>query len=505
MKGRLSAAVLSLTLLLACRGTPAPSLPSRPPAESPDRVAALQEQVTELLANPEVSAGTWGVDVRSLQTHDALVAVNAHRLLLPASTMKTITLAAAGEQLGWDFTYETVAVPSGPIADGVLNGDLVIVGSGDPSLDDWDGGASAVFKSWATHLRELGVHTITGRIVGDDRIFSGDGLGAGWMWDDLAFSYSAPASGLQFNEGAAQVIVAPGAAIGDAATFSLAPGYADVALHGAVRTVQAGAATSISMQQSARSTAIGFTGTIALDAGRQVRTIAVPNPTQYFVSAVRDGLVANGIDVRGPAVDVDDLAESVSPNRDGAVLSHRSPTLSSLADTLMKLSQNMYAETLLRTMGKQRSGVGTADAGRAVVRDVLTSWGVPASEVLMADGSGLSRYNLVTADAMVTVLAHVYDDTRLRQAYVNSLPIAGRAGTLSARMKGTPAEGNVHAKTGSFSNARAVAGFARTADGEPVAFSIIANNYGAPPETIDRVTDSIIVALAKFTRGTAAR
>jgi D-alanyl-D-alanine carboxypeptidase/D-alanyl-D-alanine-endopeptidase (penicillin-binding protein 4) len=171
----------------------------------------------------------------------------------------------------------------------------------------------------------------------------------------------------------------------------------------------------------------------------------------------------------------------------------------------MKLSQNMYAETLLRTMGKQRSGVGTADAGRAVVRDVLTSWGVPASEVLMADGSGLSRYNLVTADAMVTVLAHVYDDTRLRQPYVNSLPIAGRAGTLSARMKGTPAEGNVHAKTGSFSNARAVAGFARTADGEPVAFSIIANNYGAPPETIDRVTDSIIVALAKFTRGTAAR
>jgi len=272
MKGRLSAAVLSLTLLLACRGTPAPSLPSRPPAESPERVAALQEQVTALLANPEVSAGTWGVDVRSLQTHDALVAVNAHRLLLPASTMKTITLAAAGEQLGWDFTYETVAVPSGPIADGVLNGDLVIVGSGDPSLDDWDGGASAVFKSWATHLRELGVHTITGRIVGDDRIFSGDGLGAGWMWDDLGFSYSAPASGLQFNEGAAQVIVAPGAAIGDAATFSLAPGYADVALHGAVRTVQAGAATSISMQQSARSTAIGFTGTIALDAGRQVRT-----------------------------------------------------------------------------------------------------------------------------------------------------------------------------------------------------------------------------------------
>jgi len=187
------------------------------------------------------------------------------------------------------------------------------------------------------------------------------------------------------------------------------------------------------------------------------------------------------------------------------MLTHRSPALSSLADTLMKLSQNMYAETLLRTLGRQRSGVGTADAGRAVVRDVLTSWGVPASEVLMADGSGLSRYNLVTADAMVTVLDHVYADIRLRQPYLDTLPVAGRAGTLSARMKGTAADGNVHAKTGSFTNARAVAGFVSTADGEPLAFSIIANNYGAPPDAIDRVTDTIIVSLAEFRRGVPAR
>jgi serine-type D-Ala-D-Ala carboxypeptidase/endopeptidase (penicillin-binding protein 4) len=505
MKGRLPAAVFSLSLLLACRGTPAPSLPSPPASASPDRLVALQQHVAELLANPDVAAGTWGVDVRSLQTHDTLIATNAHRLLTPASTMKTLTLAVAGDQLGWDFTYETRVVPHGSIADGVLNGDLVIVGSGDPSLDDWDGGATTVFGSWAARLRELGVHAVTGRIVGDDRVFSDDGLGSGWMWDDLAFSYSAPASGLQFNEGAAQVVVAPGAAIGDAATLSLAPAYADVALRGSVKTVQQGGGTSISMQQSARSSAIGFTGTIALDAGRQVRTIAVPNPTQYFVSAVRNGLIANGIDVHGSAVDVDDLAEGLGPDRDGAMVTHRSPVLSSLADTLMKLSQNMYAETLLRTLGRQRSGVGTADAGRAVVRDVLTSWGIPPAEVLMADGSGLSRYNLVTADAMVTVLAHVYDDVRLRQPYLDTLPIAGRAGTLSARMKGTAADGNVHAKTGSFTNARAVAGFVRTADGEPLAFSIIANNYGAPPDTIDRVTDAIIVSLAEFRRGVPSR
>src|SRR5204862_3727465 len=144
-----------LSLVPACPGTPAPSPPFTPPSESPDRRVALQQHVAELLANTDLSAGTWGVDVRSLESHNTLIATNAHRLLMPASTMKTITLAAAGDQLGWDFSYETRVEPRGSIADGVLNGDLVIVGSGDPSLDDWDGGATTVFRSWAARLREL--------------------------------------------------------------------------------------------------------------------------------------------------------------------------------------------------------------------------------------------------------------------------------------------------------------------------------------------------------------
>ena len=118
----------------------------------------------------------------------------------------------------------------------------------------------------------------------------------------------------------------------------------------------------------------------------------------------------------------------------------------------------------------------------------------------MADGSGLSRYNLVTPHAIVSVLAHVYGDARLREPYIATLPVAGRAGMLSARMKGTAAEGNAQAKTGSFMNARALAGFVRTADGEPLAFSIMANNYGVPPADVDRVSDAIIVALAEFRR-----
>jgi D-alanyl-D-alanine carboxypeptidase/D-alanyl-D-alanine-endopeptidase (penicillin-binding protein 4) len=503
VRGRLIAAVLALASTLACRtGTPAPVLPSRLATASahPDPVDALRRRVATILADSAIAAGTFGVEARSLATSDTLVEANDHRLLTPASTMKTLTLAVTADQLGWDFTFGTTVTTTGPVNNGVLDGDLVIVGSGDPSFDDWDGAASAVFRSWAARLKERGISTIGGRIVGDDRVFTDDGLGAGWMWDDLQFSYSAAASGLQFNQGAAQVFITPGPSAGEAPVLALSPSHARVPLVNGLSTSAAGTANAISMEALPRTPGARLTGSIAVDSAKQTRLITVGNPTLYFVNAVRTGLQNNGIDVLGSAADIDDLGDPPAADAATPMLEHRSPALPALADTLMKLSQNLYAETFLRTLGRLKGNGGTAAAGIDVVRRVLESWGVPASELVMADGSGLSRYDLVTADAMTTVLAHVYNDTRLREPYIASLPVAGRAGTLSARMKGTAAEGNVQAKTGSFSNARAVAGFLHSANGEPLVFSIIANNYGVAPAEVDRVTDAIIVALAEFAR-----
>lgn len=460
----------------------------------------LRTRVAAILADPAIAAGTFGVEARSLATSDALVESNDHRLLTPASTMKTLTLAVTADQLGWDFTFDTKATTTGTIANGVLDGDLVIVGSGDPSFEDWDGSASGVFASWAARLKERGISTIGGRIIGNDRVFTDDGLGAGWMWDDMPYGYSAAASGLQFNEGTAQVFITPGAGVGDAPLLALSPSHARVPLVSSLTTGAAGTANAISMEALPRTPGARFTGSIAIDSATQTRLITVGNPTLYFVNAVRTGLQNNGIDVLGSVADIDDVMDP--PVADGAapVLEHRSATLPALADTLMTLSQNLYAETFLRTLGRLKGSGGAAEAGIEVVRRVLGAWGVPASELVMADGSGLSRYNLITADAMTTVLAHVYKDTRLRDPYMASLPVAGRAGMLSNRMKGTPAEGNVQAKTGSFSNARALAGFLRSASGEPLVFSIIANNYGVAPAEVDRVTDAIVVALAEFRR-----
>ncbi len=382
----------------------------------------------------------------------------------------------------------------------MLDGDLVVVGSGDPSFDDWDGAASAVFHSWAARLKERGITTIGGRIVGNDRVFTDDGLGAGWMWDDLQYSYSAPASGLQFNQGTAQVFIAPGPSAGDTPVLSLSPSHVRVPLVNNLTTSAAGTANAIRMEALPRTPGARFSGSIAVDSARQTRLIAVGNPTLYFVNAVRTGLQNNGINVLGSAADIDDLVDPPAVDGLPPLFEHRSPALPALAGTLMKLSQNLYAETFLRTLGRLKGTGGIAAAGIDVVRRVLESWGVPASELVMADASGLSRYDLVSADAMTTVLVHVYNDSRLREPYIASLPVAGQAGTLATRMRGTAAEGNVQAKTGSFSNARAVAGFLHSADGEPLVFSIIANNYGVAPAEVDRVTDAVIVALAEFRR-----
>jgi serine-type D-Ala-D-Ala carboxypeptidase/endopeptidase (penicillin-binding protein 4) len=506
MRGRLPAAVFSILVLLACFGTPAPLTSSVASGQQPDPepLATLQRRIAELVEDASVSAGTWGVAVRSLQTQETLAAVNAARLLTPASTMKLVTLAVAADRLGWDYTFETRVMANGLVANGTLSGDLIVIGSGDPSLDDWDGAGTALFRTWADRLRTLGIDTIDGRIIGDDDAFGDEGAGAGWAWDDLAFSYSAVASALQFNQNSAQLRIAPGPAVGTPAVVTLTPPYADVPMRALVMTDAPGTPASITIGPGVRAGSIDVGGVVPFRTDVVARNVAVTNPTLYFARAVREGLRGAGIAVRGEAVDVDDLDERPSVERAVTVMIHRSPTLASLAETMMKLSQNLYAETLLRSLAMAQSGVGTAEEGRTVVRDVLGSWGIDPAEVLIADGSGLSRYNLVTPRALVALLAHVHADARLRDDYIASLPVAGRTGTLAQRLKGTRAEGAVQAKTGSFSNARAIAGFTRTADGEPVAFAIVANNYGGPAAAVDRISDAIVTSIRELRR-TGAR
>jgi len=438
--------------------------------------------------------GYWGVIVKSLKDGETLYARNARKLMMPASNMKIVTLAAAAARLRWDYTYETRILGVGAIEGGTLHGDLLVVGSGDPSIVTSDGMAARLFDAWAERLKMLGVRTILGRVIGDDDAFDDEPLGFGWSWDDLPDDYAAGVSALQFNENAARLTISAGAAAGDAVSVDVTPAGTGLIIDNLLSTSAPDQQASIAVRRLAGSSRIDVRGTVPAGSKPVTRVVSVDNPTLFAVTALRDALIARGIDVRGPAVDIDDVAHP--PKRsDGVVLiTYRSPPLSTLAVRLMKVSQNLYAETLLKTLG------ASAVAGRMTVQAVLDEWGIPADALIQRDGSGLSRYDYVTADALVAILMHVDRDDTLRGPFEASLPIAGRDGTLANRMKGTAADGNARAKTGSMSNVRALSGYVASGDGEPLVFSILANNFETTADVINHATDAIVVRLAEFRR-----
>jgi serine-type D-Ala-D-Ala carboxypeptidase/endopeptidase (penicillin-binding protein 4) len=435
------------------------------------------------------------VVVKSLQSGETLYSLNPRKLMMPASNLKIVTLAAAAERLGWNYTYATRLFAAGDLDAGTLRGDLVVVGSGDPSITSET--ADAVFGEWAGRLTAAGIRAVAGRIIGDDDEFDDNGLGFGWSWDDLPDDYAAAVSALQFNENAVRVTVAPGPAAGDSAGISIAPAGSGLEVVGDVTTGGAGAAESIAARRLPGSMRLALAGSIPAGHAPATLVVSVENPTLFFARALRQALIARGIDVRGPAVDIDEVRDA-PPRPPSPIATHTSPPLSTLALRLMKISQNLYAETLLKTMAA--AAPRTAERGRAAVAAALQPWGVGADALILRDGSGLSRYDYVTADALVSVLAHVAGDERLRGPFEAALPVAGRDGTLANRMKGTAAEGNARAKTGSMSNVRGLSGYVTAASGERLVFSMLANNFEVAGATITGAEDRIVVRLAGFAR-----
>ena len=461
---------------------------------------ALQRDLAATFDAESFARTTWAVLVQSLDRGDVLYARNPGMLVMPASNMKIVTLATAAETLGWDHRFETRVLAAGPIAGGVLAGDLVVVGGGDPSINSRDGAASRVFDEWARRLHESGVTRIAGRIIGDGRAFSGEPLGQGWAWDYLGYGYAAPVSALQYDENLAELAVSPGAAAGAPATIAIRPAECALEVDGAVATGPEGSPVDLDIQRAAGSNRVVVTGSVPAGAKETVRTVAVADPATAFAGNLRRALIERGIEVGGTATAIEHTSQAPDTASARLLFVHQSPPLSEVATVLMKVSQNLYAETLLRALGMRR-GAGTVAEGRKAVAEVLTAWGVPSNAYLVADGSGLSRYNYLSAEAIVRILMHIHGDARHRDLFIATLPVAGQdGGTIARRMKGTAAEGNAKAKTGSIANVRALSGFVTTRGGERVVFSILANSFSVAQSAVDDATDKAVVRLAEFRR-----
>ena len=483
----------------------APEVREPAPAGAMDRRGAprLTRSLDLLFSASGIGPAIWGMEVLVLDRNERLYARNPDVLLTPASTMKLVTLAAAAERLGWDDRFETSLLSAAPLRDGTLHGDLVVRGVGDPTINTR--GSHDTFLLWADELRTLGVRRIAGRIIGDDDILDDGaletpGFGSGWAWDDLSRGFAAPAGALQHRENLVEVVVEPGRVGGPAHARFRHPG-SGLALRNEVVTARADQTAGIRLRRLPGQLSLVVRGRIPEGASPVVHVAAVGNPTLFFVRAFKEALAERGIAVSGEAVDIDLLAP-----RDKAtallglrpLVLHRSEPLSAIGVDMLKQSKNLYAESLVRHLGVS-AGAG-AHAGRSVVGEVLAGWGVDGRGAVVADGSGLSRYTYLTAGTLVEVLARLYRDPDHRPRIMTALPVAGRDGTLRRRLVGTAAEGVARAKTGSMSRVRALAGYVETADGEPLAFAVLANNFSAPAAEVTRVIDEAVATLASFSR-----
>ncbi len=440
------------------------------------------------------------VHVGSIDRHDVLFRYNADRLVMPASNMKIPTLAAAAERLGWDYTFHTTLAATGPVVEGTLLGDLVVRGSGDPSLNARQVEPVRVLDGWADLLAAHGIRRIAGRLVGDDNAFDEQSFGHGWSWEDLHDGYSAPISALQVYEDAVTVSIAPGSSPGTPADAAFATPGSGWAIDNRAVTGEPGTPVTIAARRIPGAFLVTLTGSIPSGSTVITRALAVDNPTTYLLRLFAAALERRGITIARGVADIDDLPSgSVSPEGTPLV-QYRSPPLREIAKPLMKASQNLYGETLLRAVGRVDGRAATAADGKAAVFSALKAWGAPVASLVMADGSGLSRYNYATADLMVAILRRMHDDPRHREPWLEALAVGGQAGTLQKRFVGTPGEGRVRAKTGAISNVRALSGYVPAANGEQLVFSIIVNNVTATSEQIYKVVDAAVLRLAAFTR-----
>jgi D-alanyl-D-alanine carboxypeptidase/D-alanyl-D-alanine-endopeptidase (penicillin-binding protein 4) len=402
----------------------------------------LRHLIDSLTNQPEFRGGHWGVLIVNPRTSDTLYSKDAGKLFMPASNMKIITSAAALTLLGPDYTYKTTFLTDGPVQDSLLDGDLLVIGRGDPTIsDNMRGLATSVMDALADSIRAHGIRQITGRLARVGNAFPDSTHGYGWEWDDLGEYYAAGVDELIFNEGMAPTTLRP-------------------------------------PPDTVRDSA--YSG-------------PAKDPATAYLNALNDALIRKGITLDAGVLD----SILPTPFHMDTLFTFTSLPLRNILPALLKPSQNQIAEILLKTMGLERGGMGTADSARKVVGQQLLAWGVQPDGFVIRDGSGLSRHDLLTPETLVRVLDRIQQDTAFA-VFFNALPIAGIDGTLKDRMKGTLAEGNVHAKTGSISNARTLSGYVTTADGERLIFSIMASNWTGSTSQVTAVSDRIAAALAAY-------
>jgi D-alanyl-D-alanine carboxypeptidase/D-alanyl-D-alanine-endopeptidase (penicillin-binding protein 4) len=473
---------------------------------------ALGARIDAIIHQPRFAHADWGIAVVSLDSGRTLYAHRAGRLLLPASTAKLYTAALVLDTVGAGYRIPTRLLGAGPLRQGRLEGPLVLYGMGDPTLGttgaDW---ASRLAEQLAAH----GVRRVRGDLVADDSYFAGPAIGSGWEAGDLQSWFAVPTSALSVGENVVAAILHPGDQPGRPARLSFEPGDAMPSLANTMTTGARGMPADVNLYRAPGSDTLYAFGSVPAGMAAQRYRLAVADPALLAGKRLRRALAAHGVRVDGR------VRVLHWPGDDRALLAHAqvlgevlSPPLLEVLASGLKRSQNLYLQNLLQIAGVKARADAPAEPptgfrssegwGLHALHQLLDRIGIPPSAALLEEGTGLSRQDLTTPDALVRLLQYLAAQPYAAQLR-DALPIAGTDGTLQWRMRDAPAAGNVHAKTGSMTYVDCLAGYVTTAAGEHLAFAIMLNNYRRPDDAprTSRDLDAIAGLLAAF-RGDGA-
>ncbi len=476
-------------------------------AASKKATAKFSSRAEALLEISPANKGEWGLLIVDAESGETLYEQSADKYFVPASNMKLFTTALALAKLGPEYHFHTTLETHGAISsEGVLSADVVLVGRGDPNLsnrkfpyelkEEFDGPQEKALADLAEAVAAKGVKEISGDVVGDDSYFPRERYPNGWEIDDMVWEYGAAISAIVVGDNTVALTLTPGEQPGNAVQAAVTPATPDFLVENNVTTSAADVKPDLTLTREPGSNLVVVKGSLPAKSAPRKLVLAIEEPAQHAAALLKRLLEERGIKVAGVAKARHDRAE---PGGDPVVLGeHVSVPLGDAVKLINKISQNLHTEMLLRTVAQQNGVWATPDELMKVPADFYTAAGIAPGDVIQADASGLSRHDLVTPRAIVTMLSFAQKQSWFATYYA-SLPVAGVDGTLEDRMKNTPAAGRIHAKTGSVEHVRTLSGFAETASGRRVIFSFLSNNQGGKShEAADALTGLCVAMLEEF-------
>jgi D-alanyl-D-alanine carboxypeptidase/D-alanyl-D-alanine-endopeptidase (penicillin-binding protein 4) len=519
-----SVALLSLALLAVANHAQV----TRPAPSHATRTVTLANTIASLLAQPGSAYAHWGISVVTLGGKP-IYALNDNQYFHPASSAKLFTTATVFALLPSALTFTTRVVSgAAPDASGTVHGDLVILGVGDANMSGRTipyGGRTerpepplAALEQMADQIVLHGVHSVAGDIVGDDTWFPLERYGTGWSWGDLEWGYGAPVSALTVNDNVVYLNILPAAQVGETSLASWLPGTSYYTLENSLMTAEPQAIQQPGIERQPGSLSVRIFGQTPLGKDGVHVALSIEDPAEYAARSLKEMLAARGVQITGTArarhrllADTGEylreqaqpielhpvsLATVEAPVTGQTILAaHVSPPLGQDLVVTNKVSQNLHAEIMLRDLGKLQGADGSVSEGARVVRQFLVDAGIPASDFLFFDGSGLSQQDLVTPRAFATLLSYAAQQS-WGEAFRASLPVGGVDGTLNARFRQPLLNGKVFAKTGTLDEAAALSGYVIAASGQTVVFSILSSDH-LPGSRPDLTIDKIVAAIAR--------